>query len=159
MSKGQAGFTFIELLVVIGIVAITATLSTVILIRPQVTASVDTTVTTLIADIAEQQLKAVIGDSQGSSTSQPFGVYFEPKRYTLFRGASFTPGDPANFVVELDPNISLLNITLPNPLVFTKRSGEVSGFAPGTNSLAVASDLQQEQKTLTISRLGKIDVN
>ena len=160
MEKRQAGFTIIELLLTLGIIALLSTFTTVALIRPQIKASVDTTATTLVADVKQQQLKAMVGDSEDLASSQTFGIYFEGNRYTLFRGSTYVAGDPNNFIVNLDTNINITDITfLGNTLVFNKRSGEVAGFLPGQNSLVVKSTISSEQKTVTINRYGAIEIN
>lgn len=160
MRKAKTGFTIVELLLTLGIVSLLAAFATIALIRPQVKTSVDTTAVTLVADIKQQQLKAMVGDAEGSANSQPFGIYFEDNRYTLFRGSTYIVGDPNNFIVNLDTNINITDITFPgNTLGFNKRSGEVAGFVPGQNSLVVRSSISSEQKTIVINRYGTININ
>jgi prepilin-type N-terminal cleavage/methylation domain-containing protein len=156
MQKYQFGFTTIELIVSVAIFAVISAISTVILIRPQITSSVDTSVNTIASDIKAQQTKAMLGDSEGQSTSQAHGVYFELNQYTLFRGSTYTAGQPSNFVVSLDQNLSITDILPSNPLVFNKRSGETS---PSTFPLIVKSDISTEQRTVSINRYGAISIN
>ena len=117
-------------------------------------------VQTLISDLRQQQVKAMIGDAQNLSTSQPYGIYFEPIRYSLFNGLTYSSANPANFIVNLDSNLRLLSINFPSSqVVFTKRGGELLNFVNGSNSLVVQNTLTGEQKTIIINRLGVPEIN
>ena len=118
------GFTLIELLVVIGIFTILSGYATINLLKPQTKASVDSATTTLVSDLRSQQLKAMVGDTEGAASAQPHGIFFETNRYTLFKGLSYSPSDSANFVVNLETNVNLTSITFPSSqVVFSRRSG------------------------------------
>jgi len=154
------GFTLIELLVVVGLFAILSSFALINLLKPQTKVSVDSTTTTLISDIKEQQLKAMAGDTDGTSTSLSHGIYFQSNRYTLFRGTSYQPAENSNFTVNLDTNLTFSSITFPSTqIVFTKRSGDITGFTAGSNSVTIRNVLSGEQKTITINRYGVVTEN
>jgi len=98
----KRGFTLIEVMLVMAIFSLLMGFVTINLLRPQNKASVDSLSTQLIADIKQQQLKAMVGDSEGQATSQQFGVYFESDGYTLFRGSSYSASEASNFEVTLE---------------------------------------------------------
>jgi prepilin-type N-terminal cleavage/methylation domain-containing protein len=78
------GFTIVELLVVMGIFAILASLSTLNLSHAQHGSYVNATVDTLVSDLKRQQHKAMIGDTEGRGTASNYGIHFDPSSYVLF---------------------------------------------------------------------------
>src|SRR3989337_3900526 len=91
-SKKRQGFTLIELALIMGIIAILISFMSINLLKPQTTASTSSSVQILGADIKEQQIKAMSGDSDFETTTDSQGIYFESNRYTLFRGPTYAPG-------------------------------------------------------------------
>lgn len=125
------GFTLIELLLILGLLAVLLSLVVTNLFGVVAQASIDTSVTLLVSDLKQQQTKAMIGESDGASTSRPYGAYFEPKRYVLFRGASFSADDSFNFVIDLPSSLAFTDIASAQA-VFQKGSGEIAGFTEVT---------------------------
>lgn len=154
--KHASGFTLVELLIIIGIITILSSFAVINLIRPQTKANLDATITVLISDIKEQQLKAMIGDSGGSAPSS-YGVYFETNQYTLFKGITYSSSDTNNFVVSLQGDASLTNTFASNQVVFNQRSGEVAGFSPSNDTVTITSS--GDTKTITINALGTVSAN
>ena len=152
------GFTLIELTLVMGIIAILISFITINLLKPQTTASTASTVQILGADIKEQQIKAMSGDSDGESSTDSQGIYFESNRYTLFRGPNYTSGSHY-FQVDMDQNLILSNTLPSSQVVFGKRSGEVASYAPGSDTITLSHTQSGEQKIITINRYGAITIN
>ncbi|OGE35359.1 hypothetical protein A3E66_02750 [Candidatus Daviesbacteria bacterium RIFCSPHIGHO2_12_FULL_37_16] len=152
------GFTLIELTLVMGIIAILISFITINLLKPQTTASTASTVQILGADIKEQQIKAMSGDSDGESSTDSQGIYFESNRYTLFRGPNYTSGSHY-FQVDMDQNLILSNTIPSSQVVFMKRSGEVANYTSGSDTITLSHTQSGEQKVITINRYGSITVN
>lgn len=153
------GFTLVEVLVVMGLMAILAGLAFTNFIRPQNQASLDSIVSTLVADIKSQQIKAMSGDSVSASTAQAHGVYIQSGSYTLFKGTSYSGSDTDNYTVAADTGVTL-STTLPSTqVVFTKGTGDVTGFIAGQNTITITSSGTGTSKTLTLNRYGAITVN
>ena len=146
------GFTLIELLIAMGIIAIISAYAVVNLIRPQTKATLDTTVTTLITDLKSQQIKAMVGESEGASAAN-YGINLETTRYTLFKGNTFNVNDSANFVVNLEGGATLSTTFSGNTIIFARRSGEIG--ATGTVTIFSGS----ENKTLNLNQLGNLSIN
>lgn len=139
-------FTLIEFIVVAGIIAVLSAFITVNLLVSRQSASQQSTLNSLLADIKNQQLKAM-------TTAGFFGLYFESNRYTLFSGSAYSAPDPQNFVVSLDPSLTL-SATFPSSiLVFSAGSGEITGFVAGSDSLTLGTE------TLVFNRYGTLIQN
>ena len=131
-----------------GIFAVITSLVTINLLNAQHTASIDSTVTTLIADLKQQQLKTMVGDTEGRGVTDQYGVYFAADKYVLFHG-SYNPADNSNFVVNLE---GTLNFTVNGEVVFSKGSGEKSGL----NAIVINDSLTSRQKTININTYGVV---
>lgn len=153
------GFTLIELLIVIGLFSILSTFVVINLIRPQTKASVDSSLNTLVADLKQEQIKSMAGDSEGLDSAQTFGIYFGGTSYTIFRGSSYFPSDTSNFEVKLDTNLTLSSTFPGSQVVFNRRSGEVNGFVNGSNTVTITNTADGEAKTISINQLGVISGN
>ena len=156
--KKYPGFTLIELALIMGIIAILVSFITINLLKPQTTASTASTVQILGADIKEQQIKAMSGDTDGESSTDSQGIYFESNRYTLFRGPNYASGSHY-FQVDMDQNLILSNTLPSSQVVFGKRSGEVASYAPGSDTITLSHTQSGEQKIITINRYGAITIN
>jgi hypothetical protein len=156
----SAGFTIVEVMLTLGIITTLTTLSLIALVRPQTSGSISTTNTKIVADIKNQQLKAMTGATDGDSQSHSFGIYFENNRYILFRGLNYSPSDTNNFVVNLDSDLIFSSVNLPsNSIVFAKRSGEVVNFNQATSSFVLSSSLDSQQISIRINGYGAINQN
>src|SRR3989344_3525318 len=106
-STKRSGFTLIEVILVMGIFAILAGFTTINLLRPQQSADLNSTTTTIIADIKQQQARSILGETGGGPVAVVHGIYFENNKYTLFKGLTYSAADPANFVVDLSTGLAL----------------------------------------------------
>jgi len=153
----QWGFSMMEFLCIMAIILLLGSFITFNLIRTQQHTSLDTTIDTLIADIKQQQIKAMIADTEGRGVTDTYGIYFQATKYTLFHGSIYTANDPANYVVNLDTNLQFVNILFPSTsIIFTKGSGEVAGFVNGTNTIQIKNTISNEVKTMTINKYGAV---
>jgi prepilin-type N-terminal cleavage/methylation domain-containing protein len=153
----QSGFTMVELLIVMSLIGLLATVAVVNLIKPQQTASLSGTVDVLVADLRGQQLRAMAGNTVSASTAQPHGVYIEPSRYTLYKGSVYSGSDTDNFSVEPE-GVSLSTTFASSQVTFQKISGEPASFNASANTITV-SNPAGETKTITINRFGIATAN
>lgn len=143
--RTQRGFTLIELLLVMSIMAILIGFITMNLVGSLQNASLTTTEEILITDLKQQQLKSMVGDTEGRSTSDSYGIHFEENSYVLFHGAVYSSGEASNSIINLDSNLQFNN---PNfDIIFSKLSGTISG--------SLTFELQDN----TNSRLKRIHLN
>jgi prepilin-type N-terminal cleavage/methylation domain-containing protein len=150
----RQAFTLIEIIVVLGVVAILLALSSINLLTGQRKVAKIGVIEQLVADIKSQQLKAMTGQDSGSS----FGVHLNENNYILFTGSTFSATDSSNFVVNLDNKI-ILNTTFPNSnILFTPVSGEITGYVIGSDSFSVIDSTDNTSRQLHVNRYGVVDV-
>ncbi len=154
--RTQHGFTFPEVIVILGIVAVLFGIVTVSLLRIQRSPQVRTTATILMTDIKSQQLKAMMGDTQGTGVRELYGVAVEPSQYVLFRGNTYIPENPANAPVEFGPSL-LASTTIPGgTLLFAKGSGEIIGHIDGADTVTLSNKDNGQAVTLRINSYGVV---
>jgi prepilin-type N-terminal cleavage/methylation domain-containing protein len=151
----QQGFSLAEVLVVIGIFAVLSSLATINLLSAQHSASLQGQLATIIADIKQQQIKAMQGDTEGRASPDYYGVHFTTNAYTIFHGTSYNPNDSANLTFPLDTVFQFTNITFTNSnLIFIPLSGEMYGYSSVTNSVILKDTTNNKQRQLQFNYLG-----
>lgn len=142
----------VEFLLTMGIFGILAGIATINLVNVSQRNSLNTTVDIFVADLKEQQLKAMVGDTEGSGSISNYGIRFSTSQYTMFRSIYGT----SNFVINL-PGVVTVTSTFPNnEIVFLKGSGELSSFTAGSNTITLTDTTSGQQKVLTINRYGVV---
>jgi len=155
--KTSKGFTLVEVLMVMVISLTIMGLAAVSLLRTKQITDINNSVGQIISDINSQQLKAMVGATDGVLDSTPYGIFFTQGSYILFRGTSYSSTDSANTVISLEENINISNISFPSStIVFSRQSGEVIGFNPSNNNLTINDITSDEQRTITINRYGVV---
>lgn len=144
MRQRKAGFTYIEVVVVMGIVAILYSIISVSLLGATRRSTLGADLDVLITDFKQQQTNAIAGEGQGSS----HGIYLGTDSYTLFKGSSYNPVDPANTIINLTPTNQ---ISPTQEIVFTAGNGDTNA-----NSFSIVNVAGGEQKTVEFNRHGVI---
>ncbi|MEK7559663.1 MAG: type II secretion system protein [Patescibacteria group bacterium] len=153
LNFSKRGFTLIELVIVLGISLTILGFITINLVNFQQKVSINSIIDTLTSDIKSQQTKAMVGAGSGNS----YGIYFQEDRYVLFSGQSYSSTNSSNFTSMLDANSVFTNITFPgNAVVFSKQSGEISGFVNGSNAITIKENNGSNQKTVILNKYGVI---
>lgn len=155
-ASTKQGFVFIELIVVLGILA--ALLGIVIINVGNIrsSASVNTSVTSFVTDIKNQQTKAMVGDTEGRGVPDTYGVYVEPTKYTMFHGQNYNSNDTSNFAIPIDASFQLSSTFSGNKIIFASGSGEILNFVSGQNTVVIRNATTGEQKTITFTKYGSI---
>ena len=130
----RRGFTLIELIIVMGLVAALTAMVTLNLTGSRKRVGVATTMEVLAADLRGSQMRAMEGEGAQE-------IVFGGDRYTL---------NPEGFVVTLDPEITITSSYAQNKITFAARSGETAG--PGT--ITVTDTSGGATKTLTVNQYG-----
>lgn len=147
-TKMRKGFTLIELAVSMGILAVLFILTTInISPLPSNTFQV-ANLDTLLSDIRSQQ-------TQSMTSGSAYGVHFESGSYTLFKGASYTQGLPANTVINLDSGIVFSDITFPGSvIVFSPGTGDITGYTEGEDGFTIRSSVTNKSTAVKINKYG-----
>lgn len=148
--KTQRGFTLVEIALVLSLTLILLGFITVNLNRSQQGASLVAAEQVLLSDLKQQQLKAMIGDTEGRATSDPYGIHFDSNQYVLFHGATYSAMDNTNSIISLANN---MQFDSPNfNVIFLKLSGEISA----ASSVILKDTTNGNAKTIMINRYGVV---
>jgi len=146
----RKGFTLIELIVVVSIIVTLLGFITISLVRSQQTASLTSTEEVLIAELKQQQLKAMIGDTEGRTTSDFYAIHFEQRSYVTFHGLSYSSSDSSNSIFNLEDNIQFNN---PNfDIIFSKLSGTISA----ATTIEIQDNTNSEVKRIRLNIYGTV---
>jgi prepilin-type N-terminal cleavage/methylation domain-containing protein len=157
MKNDNLGFTLIELIVVMVIVASLFGLIIFNLIGTEKTSEVSAASDSLISNLSSQQTKAMLG--AGTSNGVNYGIHFQSDRYVLFQGNSYSPADSNNFIEMLDEGLVISNILMPagSNLIFTSATGTVSGYLNGNNyGVSISNADGHKTITITVNRYGVV---
>jgi len=130
-SKIKNGFTLVELIIVMSVMGILMAIATVALPSLRQRATLHAATDTFIADIKQQQIKAMVGDTQGIGAASAYGFHIDTNKYVLFRGTTYSALDPSNFQVNLPSNMQFVNTGW--DIVFSTMSGQIE---PANTGLA-----------------------
>jgi len=147
--RTQRGVTLVELAVVTSIIITLLGLITINLARSQQTVSLTSVEEILLVDLKQQQLKSMIGDTEGRATADSYGIHFDSNRYVLFHGTNYSSSDTSNSIVNLESNMQFNN---PNSsIVFSKLSGTTSATV-----IELQDNTDSKLKRIHINTLGVI---
>lgn len=160
-AHSEAGFTLVELLIVMALFAALAGLIGINLMKPQSTASVAAAADMLVSDLRAQQARAMAGESGSGAAPAAQGLRFTDNsgNYEQFKGTSYDAGDADNFNQQIDGPIELSTSFPGDVVVFLQRSGEVAGWANGQSTITIHNTSSNESKTITLNRYGVPTVN
>ena len=149
------GFTLIELIVVLSILITLLGFVTINLSSSQQKTSLSTTIQTIISDMKAQQIKAMIGDTEGRVSASAYGVHFDTDKYVLFHGA-YSAFEASNFVVNLTDTIKFDAGSRPE-IVFEKVNGEIYQFSIGPDKIILKDTTNGNIRTIRINQYGVIE--
>ncbi|OGD67136.1 hypothetical protein A2442_01935 [Candidatus Campbellbacteria bacterium RIFOXYC2_FULL_35_25] len=143
----KSGFSLLEMLFVIGIMAILFLIGTKIFSNSSPKYKVDNAVVIVLNLLNEA--KSMTSSAVGSSQ---YGVHFETTTLTLFKGETFSAVDPNNREIILNENVNLSNISLAGggaDVVFNKLIGTTDHH--GTVTISLVSDLSVNEIVTILS--------
>ena len=150
-----AAFTYVELMMVLGILCVLLSLS-VLSIGPLISkTNVVSQGQVLLADAASMQLKSMRREQGGTGQITPFGIHFETHKYVLFQGSTYNANDAENVVVPLPNDITFSSISLPSAVIlFERGSGDFVGYAAATSSVVMTQSSSGTSVVIRFNRYG-----
>ncbi len=140
------GYTLVEMIVVLGILAVLMSLASINLIGVQRKSYLDKSLEILLSDMKHQQAKAM---HQQGLDEHTFGIYFGESEYVLFQGNAYDAQDPTNFTVPLEGELIFSNVTFANSeLIFESGSGEIRDFIEGNSTIIIFESTNSVEITL-----------
>jgi prepilin-type N-terminal cleavage/methylation domain-containing protein len=157
MLTMRQGFTLIELIIIIGILAILMAVVLPNFTTPVRRTSFSEALNVFVSDAKTQQHKAMMGDSQLAIGPKPYGIFITSTGYILFQGPGYTDTDPHNFSVNFDPNLNFTFINLPQTQIdFAAGSGAASNFVSDSYSVTLVDLETGQSSVITFNRYGVI---
>jgi prepilin-type N-terminal cleavage/methylation domain-containing protein len=151
------GLTLIEVLLTMSIFAILLGFISLGLSNMIPRASLHATGATLIADLRQQQQKAMAGEAQGAAAVVPLGVRFEGGSYVLFQGESYLSSLPAShFRVTVQEPLVVESVFPNNEVVFASGTGDIQNYSTSNDQVIVRNTETNVQQTITFNRYGII---
>lgn len=161
-GNGRNGFTLVELMMVIAMIAIIGLLAVPFLASEPTKAYVRNTGLEAMDAMREAQASTMSGKNNAR-----YGVHFEGTKYVLFQGATYVSSDANNVSHALASHITITAVTLSPGGACTLPAGSGNcdvhfasrkGTPTETGSVVFTAD-DGETKTLSINAVGMIDVN
>jgi Tfp pilus assembly protein FimT len=139
-------FTLVEVLIIIFLISILGFFLFSVGFNFYKSQQLESQAQTILQTLRRAQSKAMSVELDSS-----FGVYFDNnnKRYILFKGNSYSPGDPYNEEFDLP---AIFNLSGLSEIVFSKMEGKPSL----TGNIILTTDSQQ--KIININEIGKIEL-
>jgi prepilin-type N-terminal cleavage/methylation domain-containing protein len=153
ISFSQSGFTFIEILISIAILAIIATA----IIGPFASfrnaQAIKNTSGSVVALLNQARVKTL-----SSENLLQYGVHLQSDRAILFSGTSYNAGVSISEVVVSDSKVAISDIALAggDDVVFDRLTGATDNY--GT-LVVTLTDTSEGQKTITIAKTGVVSSN
>ncbi|MBI3380279.1 type II secretion system protein [Candidatus Gottesmanbacteria bacterium] len=152
-KKTQRGFTLVEVIIALLIFSSLVTMVIINLLNVKHKASLSDSIDTFINNLKSQQLKAMVGDTEGNNTKDNIGIYLTTNKYTDFYG-TLNLSSSTNLDINFDDNIQIISTTFPSSqIIFLSGSGDISG-AIGNNTITMKNSLSSEQKIITVNKYG-----
>ncbi len=151
LLKQKKGFTALEILIVIAIIAIIGG----VLLPSFGAMRRDQVLKSAVEDVASALDKAR-SESLSSRDSSEYGVHFETNMAVIFTGVAYTAGASSNQEVAISAPASISAITLSgggSEVYFDRLSGEPNK----TGTITITND--SASKVITISATGSVSTN
>ena len=151
--RSARGFSLVETLVVIGIIAILAALTLQTYVSVNVSKALDTDALRVIAEIGQARSLTI-----GSKNDTEWGVHIASTSVTIFEGDTYSEGASGNIVSPLHSAVEISSISLRDgvtDIVFERLTGGTT--ATGTIKLSYVAS-STVARTITIYGTGVADV-
>lgn len=146
----RAGFTLVELMIVIAILAILTTVGAPFLANSVGKNELKTTAWEMADTLRRAQSQTMAGNG-----STGWGVHFESTQYVFFQGATYNAADPDNITAPLSPSLSIDSIALNGggtEVLFTSKKGVTGQYG----DIQITDAGNNTVSTVTVTAAGVI---
>ena len=150
----EQGFTILEILFVVTVIAITVTIVTISFSKLNSSQALDRSAT-LVASVLDEARSLALSSKDASQ----YGVYLGDSETVLFKGVTYSPSDPLNVVNTLHSLVGIRDVTLSGggtSVVFKRLTGNTDQ----TGSLEIFLKASTTTfRIITISATGIVELN
>lgn len=150
----KRGFTLIEILLTLAIIAMLFSISSVLLSNIIPKANVESVAETLLSEIRHQQLRSMSGDIDSTGNANQFGIYISGQSYTLFEGSNYNPLATSNIVYNLDSPTQISTNFPGQVIIFNRGSGEIANYSAGSASITITDTMTSSSRILNYNLYG-----
>lgn len=147
--KRSAGYTLLEIMMVVAVTSILAGISYASFAAFSRNEALDAGTASIVAGLRDARARTL-----ASVDGSQYGIYIEPTRYTLFKGAVYDAQSGINSVNEFSSHIKASS-TLTS-IVFQRVTGNT--IASGTIDVYLTTDHSQKN-TISVTLTGLVDVD
>lgn len=154
--KERAGFTLVELIMVLGIVAIIFSISLIGLSVFGPGDDLEGFYEVFITNLKQQQVYALTGQTSGQGNNGDYGIYIDDNKYVLFKGEGYDEENSSNF--EIGSDDFLLSTTFPqSTIMFTKDGGVINDYTAGSNTISFEHLHDNKRIVVSLGEYGTIE--
>lgn len=149
--KNKKGYTLIEVILVVGLLAIAAGVVTLLFLSVESNNQREIIVNEIVTTLRKNQSLAMFGQNQSE-----FGVHFESSKYIEFPGTTYVVNNPENIEHQVPAGTFIENIEFGDGVdIYFKR---VTGEANIAGSLEVRVRGLASVKQIIVNKLGTVNV-
>ena len=154
--ENQKGLTLIELILVIGILMVLLSMAFVSISNIRVISTNSNTSTVIASDLKNQQIRAMVGDTEGRGVPDNYGVKILSTQYVLFHGVSYNSSDTTNYAIPVSTGYTLSSTFANDTVLFASESGELVNSVQNQDTIILTNTTSGQTKTIRLNKYGTI---
>ncbi len=154
-AKTQFGYSLVELIVSIGILAVFFTLGTVVISSWLLQDRLDISIQRIVSLVHEVQAQSWANYSLDGIQGAVHGVHFTDDGLILFSGQTFVEGASANQFFALPEGVEISQVGfVDQELLFTPLTGTVSAYSQSNSDVTVRDKRTADEKRIMFNEYG-----
>lgn len=149
----RKGFTIIELTIVVAILAIILGITGAFISSSTSQGSVEDVAIQLVSDLRRAQWQTINGQDDTD-----WGVHVESNLFVLFKGTTYNPAEPDNFLTYVEGPVTISDISLNGggvDVTFDDTFGDTTTYG----TITLQSTVSEGQIVITINEIGSVDAD
>jgi prepilin-type N-terminal cleavage/methylation domain-containing protein len=152
----QKGFTLLEIVLVVGILTILLSIAFVSIGNIRVISTNNSTSSVIVSDLKNQQVRAMVGDTEGRGIPDNYGIKILPTQYVLFHGDSYNASDTTNYAIPVSTGFTLSSTFTNGIILFASESGELVNFVANHDTITLTNTTSNQIKTIHLNKYGTV---